>query len=116
MLALGAVASLPLAMMGMELREYAKQGVAEAITLGFNDKNYFRTDNMKWGDYLFTAIEKTGIYGPLGLVMQAQQSAQWGQGGIATLLGPTVETLEQALQDGFEVIPDRLIPVYSYLY
>jgi hypothetical protein len=116
MLALGAVASLPLAMMGMELREYAKQGVAEAITLGLNDKNYFRTDNMKWGDYLFTAIEKTGIYGPLGLVMQAQQSAQWGQGGIATLLGPTVETLEQALQDGFEVIPDRLIPVYSYLY
>ena len=116
MLALGAVASLPLAMMGMELREYAKQGAAEAITLGLNDKNYFRTDNMKWGDYLFTAIEKTGIYGPLGLVMQAQQSAQWGQGGIATLLGPTVETLEQALQDGFEVIPDRLIPVYSYLY
>lgn len=116
MLALGAVASLPLAMMGMELREYAKQGAAEVITLGLNDKNYFRTDNMKWGDYLFTAIEKTGIYGPLGLVMQAQQSAQWGQGGIATLLGPTVETLEQALQDGFEVIPDRLLPVYSYLY
>ena len=116
MLALGAVASLPLAMMGMELREYAKQGAAEVITLGMNDKNYFRTDNMKWGDYLSTAIEKTGIYGPLGLVMQAQQSAQWGQGGIATLLGPTAETLEQALQDGFEVIPDRLIPIYSYLY
>ena len=116
MLALGAVASLPLAMMGMELREYAKQGAAEAITLGFNEKNYFRTDNMKWGDYLSTAIEKTGIYGPLGLVMQAQQSAQWGQGGIATLLGPTAETLELALQDGFEVIPDRLLPIYSYLY
>lgn len=116
MLALGAVASLPLAMMGMELREYAKQGAAEAVTLGFNEKNYFRTDNMKWGDYLSTAIEKTGIYGPLGLVMQAQQSAQWGQGGIATLLGPTAETLELALQDGFEVIPDRLLPIYSYLY
>jgi hypothetical protein len=71
---------------------------------------------MKWGDYLSTAIEKTGIYGPLGLVMQAQQSAQWGQGGIATLLGPTAETLELALQDGFEVIPDRLLPIYSYLY
>ena len=103
-------------MMGMELREYAKDAAAETITLGFNDKNFFRTDNMSWGDYISTAIEKTGVYGPVGLLMMAQQSSKWGQGGVATLLGPTAETLEQVMQDGFEVIPDRLIPIYSYLY
>ena len=116
LLALAAAASLPLAMMGMELREYAKDAAAETITLGFNDKNFFRTDNMSWGDYISTAIEKTGVYGPVGLLMMAQQSSKWGQGGVATLLGPTAETLEQVMQDGFEVIPDRLIPIYSYLY
>lgn len=116
LLALAAAASLPLAMMGMELREYAKDAAAETITLGFNDKNFFRTDNMSWGDYISTVIEKTGVYGPVGLLMMAQQSSKWGQGGVATLLGPTAETLEQVMQDGFEVIPDRLIPIYSYLY
>ena len=116
LLALAAAASLPLAMMGMELREYAKDAAAETLTLGFNDKNFFRTDNMSWGDYISTAIEKTGVYGPVGLLMMAQQSSKWGQGGVATLLGPTAETLELTMQDGFEVIPDRLIPIYSYLY
>ena len=114
--ALFAVATLPLAMMGMELREYVKDATAETITLGANEKDFFRTDKMSWGDYISTAVEKTGIYGPWALLMMAQQSAQWGQGGVATLLGPTAETVEQFLQDGFEVVPDRLIPIYSYLY
>ena len=114
--ALFAVATLPLAMMGMELREYIKQGTAEAITLGFNEKDFFRTDKLSWSDYIWTAIDKTGIYGPWSLLFMAQQSAEWGQGGVSTLLGPTAETLEQTLQDGFEVIPDRLLPIYSYLY
>ena len=113
--ALFAVATLPLAMMGMELREYIKQGTAEAITLGFNEKDFFRTDKLSWSDYIWTAIDKTGIYGPWSLLFMAQQSAEWGQGGVSTLLGPTAETLEQTLQDGFEVIPDRLLPIYSYL-
>lgn len=116
LLGLAAVATLPLAMMGMELREYIKDAAAETLTLGFNEKNFYRTDSMSWGDYLSTAIEKTGVYGPLGIVLMAKQSSQWGQGGIATLLGPTAENVEQFMQDGFEVIPNRLIPVYSYLY
>lgn len=116
LLGLAAVATMPLAMMGMELREYIKDATAETLTLGFNEKNFYRTDNMSWGNYLSTALEKTGVYGPLGIVLMAKQSSEWGQGGVATLLGPTAETVEQFMQDGFQVIPDRLLPVYSYLY
>jgi hypothetical protein len=113
-LALSAVALLPLAMAGMELREYAKTGAAEVFTLGQSDKNYFRTDSMDWGTYISEAIEKTGVYGPLSIVSMAHRSSEWNGSisGLAALLGPTFESIEAILGRGeFE----RLVPAAAVL-
>lgn len=108
-LALSAVALLPLAMIGMELREYAKTGLAFVGTLGQSDKNYFRTDDMEWGAYLGEAFDKAGIYGPLSIASMAYRSGQWNgpAAGLSALLGPTFESVEAVFGRGdFE----RLVP------
>ena len=96
MLALAAVALLPLAMMGMELREYAKAATAFATTFGQSDKDYFRSDTLSWSNYLSEVIEKTGIYGPMSILMMANKSNQWhgSLSGVASILGPTAESIE----------------------
>ena len=113
-LALSAVALLPLAMAGMELREYAKTGLAFFTTLGQSEKNYFRTDNMEWGAYLGEALDKTGVYGPLSIVSMAYRSGQWNgpAAGLAALLGPTAESVEAVFGRGEF---DRLVPAAAIL-
>ena len=113
-LALSAVALLPLAMAGMELREYAKTGAAAVFTLGQSDKDYFRTDSMDWGTYLSEAIDKTGVYGPLAIVSMAHRSSEWNgtDAGLAALLGPTFEMIEALIGRGeFE----RIVPIAAVL-
>ena len=114
MLALSAVALLPLAMVGMELREYAKTGLAFFTTLGQSEKDYFRTDNMEWGAYLGEALDKTGVYGPLSIVSMAYRSGQWNgpAAGLAALLGPTAESVEAVFGRGEF---DRLVPAAAIL-
>ena len=113
-LALSAVALLPLAMAGMELREYAKTGLAFFTTLGQSEKDYFRTDTMEWGAYLGEALDKTGVYGPLSIVSMAYRSGQWNgpAAGLAALLGPTAESVEAVFGRGEF---DRLVPAAAIL-
>ena len=113
-LALSAVALMPLAMAGMELREYAKTGAAFFTSFGQSDKNYFRTDDMTWGTYLGEVLDKTGIYGPLSIVSMAYRSGQWNgpAAGLATLLGPSFETAEALVGRGEF---DRIVPAAAIL-
>ena len=113
-LALSAATLLPLAMAGMELREYAKTGTAFALSLGQSDKNYFRTDDMEWGAYLGEVLDKTGIYGPLSIVTMAMRTNEWhGSGaGLATLLGPSFEMVEAVVGRGEF---DRIVPAAAIL-
>lgn len=113
-MALAAVALLPLAMIGMELREYAKTGSAFALTFGESDKNYFTTDDMTWAEYIGTALDKAGIFGPLTILYMANKSTSWNgaPAGIATLLGPTFETADAVLRRG-EI--DRITPGFAIL-
>ena len=98
------IATLPLAMMGMELREYAKYGLAYALP-GFSpdDKNYFRTDDMSWTQYGKAAFERSFAFGPATIGHQMMQAADWGRGPLGVVsvgLGPTAETAERVLTDG----------------
>lgn len=112
-LALSAVALLPLAMAGMELREYTKTAGAFIGTFGQSDKNYFRTDTMEWGSYLNEIVDRAGIYGPLSIFSMAYKTGQWNgpTAGLATLFGPTAESAEAALRGDLS----RLMPVAAIL-
>lgn len=117
-LLLTAVATMPLAMLGMELREYAKNGLAWLLPGVEPDQKYFRSDKMDWDDYWFEIIEKSGFLGPLSMARMAHQNAEWGSSAIFTLLGPTAETIEEAFRNGWRVdrtFGNRLLPIYSQL-
>lgn len=117
-LLLTAVATMPLAMLGMELREYAKNGLAWLLPGVSADQKYFRSDKMDWGDYWFEIIEKSGFLGPLSMARMAHQNAEWGDSALFALLGPTAETIEEAFKNGWRVdrtFGNRLLPIYSQL-
>ena len=117
-LMLTAVATMPLAMLGMELREYAKYGLAWLLPGVEPQARYFRSDRMDWNDYWFEIIEKSGFLGPMSIARMAHQNAEWGNSAIFTLLGPTAETIEEVFQNGWRVdrtISNRLLPIYNQL-
>ena len=116
--ALTAVATMPLAMLGMELREYAKTGLAWALP-GVDPKaRYFRTDRMDWDEYLFEVFDRSGFLGPLSMGVMANQQAEWGKSPLVSLLGPTAETIDTAFTNGWEVdktLKGRILPIYNQL-
>ena len=128
---LGAM-TLPLAMLGLELREYAKTGLAyivpgESPTLASGEKTavlglgtkYFKTDNMEWGEYLGEIIERTGVFGPGHLFASISEANRWGDSRIVSALGPSAQLMEQwaqAIWNGnFGPAVDRLIPIKASL-
>jgi len=113
--ALMGIATMPLAMVGMELREYAKFGLAWAIPgIDHEAKNYFRTDDMSWGTYMGAAFDRGFAMGPFTIARQAMQAADWGRGvtgAAAVVLGPTAETLHRMSTDGFpSTLENRILP------
>ena len=113
--ALMGVATMPLAMVGMELREYAKYGLAWAIPgIDHEAKNYFRTDGMSTSQYLGAAFDRAYAFGPMTIASQALQSMDWGRGPIgaaATVAGPTAETVTRLFQDGVSsTFTNRILP------
>lgn len=117
LMALTAVAYLPLAMLGLELREYAKYGIAWVLPGVDADANrYFKSDRMDWAAYTNEMFDRAGLFGPAALLTMAGQQAEWGQSAFASLLGPSAETVEDVFREGWEVVPNRLLPVYSLVY
>lgn len=113
--ALMGIATMPLAMVGMELREYAKYGLAWAIPgIDHEAKNYFRTDSMGWSQYLGAAFDRSFAAGPITIGSQAMQSMDWGggiTGAAATVAGPTAETINRIFTDGFgSTFENRMLP------
>lgn len=113
--ALMGIATMPLAMLGMELREYAKFGLAWAIPgIDHNAKNYFRTDDMSTGQYFWAAFDRSFAAGPATIASQAMQAADWGRGvtgAAAVVAGPTAETVNRIFTDGFgSTFENRMLP------
>ena len=96
---LTAAAFLPLAAMGLELREYAKVGLSYAIPGIDGSTKYLRSDSMDWGTYMTELWDRAGLNGPASILLSAQRSAEWGNSGLATVLGPTAESIEKIITD-----------------
>lgn len=119
LLALTFASTLPFAMLGLELREFAKYGLAAVLPFVDADARYFRTDRMDYPSYAYEIIvNRSGIHGPMGIPMAASAATDYGPSFGAALLGPTAEMIDTALDNGFRVdrtLKDRLLPLYNQL-
>ncbi|MGB0358436.1 MAG: hypothetical protein ACPGC4_01200 [Litorivicinaceae bacterium] len=113
--ALAAVPFMALAMVSMEAREWAKEGLSTLLPFTDDEANYFRSDNMSWGDYSFEVFDRAGFLGPWTMATMMHQNAQWDQNALLPLLGPTAETIDTVLRDGWSSVPNRLVPIYNQL-
>lgn len=116
-MALAGVAFMPLAMISLELRELAKYLIAGVLP-GVNQSGgrYFRSDRMDWSQYMTEIFDRSGFNGPMSIATSMMHADKWGKTPLAPLLGPTYDLVESAVIDGWKVIPDRVIPVYSIVY
>ena len=116
-LALAGVAFMPLAMISLELRELAKYLIAGVLP-GVDQAGgkYFRSDRMDWGQYWSEIFDRSGFNGPMSIATSMMNADRWGSTPLAPLLGPTYDLAESAVLDGWEVIPDRILPGYSIVY
>jgi len=113
---LAGLATFPLAMFGLELREYTKNGLAWILPGVAADDKYFRSDKMGWLEYSGEIIDRSGVLGPFTLLNMMHQQADWGKSPILPLLGPTAETIDTTLRNGFDIgktFGDRLAPIYN---
>ena len=93
-------AFMPLAAMGLELREYAKVGLSYAIPGIDGSFKYLRTDKMDYGTYFTELFSRAGLDGPMGFLTMAQRSGTYGGSALATLAGPTAELVEKTIRIG----------------
>ena len=116
-LALAGVAFMPLAMISLELRELSKYLIAGVLPgINQNGGRYFRSDRMDWGQYMAEIFDRSGFNGPMSIATSMMNADKWGSTPLAPLLGPTYDLAESAFVDGWEVIPDRILPGYSIVY
>ena len=114
-LLLAATTLLPLTMLGLDLRERFKVGLAWLLPgISPEDKNYRRSLDMDWGEYSFEILDRSGALGPLGLALPMfMESKRYGDPFWVGPLGPAFErTLD--LANGKLDIQD-MIPLYSQL-
>ena len=92
-LILTAVALLPLSMLGLDLRERVKIGLAAVLPgISPKDKNYRRSLDMDWGEYMFEVTERSGAFGPASLALPFLiPSRNFGKPAWLSPLGPTAE-------------------------
>ena len=102
-LALTAIATMPLAMLALELREYAKYGLAAIIPGADATDRYFRSDRMDWGEYFVEIFDRSGFAGAFAIAGMMNQNAEWGQNPLLPLAGPTAETVDKLIDNGFDI-------------
>ena len=112
---LGAATLLPLTMLGFDLRERFKVGLAWVLPgVSPEDKNYRRSQSMDWGEYSTEIIDRSGILGPFTLALPLfMEDKRYGDPMWVGPLGPTVEK-------GYDLITGNLrvkdiTPFYSPL-
>ena len=90
---LGAATLLPLTMLGFDLRERFKVGLAWVLPgVSPDDKNYRRSQDMDWGEYTTEIIDRSGVLGPFTLALPLfMEDRRYGDPMWVGPLGPTVE-------------------------
>jgi len=90
-LLIGAGLLLPLTAIGLELREFIKYLGRSAVGDQEGAARAFRSDEMAWGLYMLELLDRSGIFGPFGLIFPMAQASKYGDPFILPWLGPTAE-------------------------
>ena len=103
----------PLAMAGMALRDELKQGLLPWRTA---PRPSFDKDADGWVSEMGKLVSRTGILGPIQLILDADRSSSWGRSFTFALLGPTATKLEEfAMADDLMDGMLRMTPGLSML-
>lgn len=86
---LAAMFMLPLAALSIETRDWMRYG--DDISPSDRDTDI---------EYLQRLVSRTGVLGPLELASSFRQAEQYGDSGVAALLGPSVQHIETLMSDG----------------
>ena len=74
-----------------ELREFIKYLGRSAVGDQEGAARAFRSDEMAWGLYILELLDRSGIFGPFGLIFPMAQASKYGDPFILPALGPTAE-------------------------
>lgn len=85
-----AAATLPLAMVGYELRKELTQDIPASM-LGVPVPNKQESDL----DYLMNLANRSGLLGPMAYMVDAQNAADHGEFFLLSIAGPTVDKLQE---------------------
>ena len=108
---------LPITMLGWEIREFTKAGLAwllPGISPDDAGVNYYRTNTMTNGQYWTEAIDRTGMLGPVSMALPVfLEDHRHGKPFWLSPLGPTAERLYDGITWDWKVAD--YIPGYSQL-
>ena len=112
---MGAVTLLPLTMLGLDLRERFKVGLAYALPgVSPQDKNYRRSLEMDFGEYSTEILDRSGILGPYTMALPLfVERKRYGDPLWVGPLGPTIGTGYDLISG--DIKAKNLIPFYSAL-
>lgn len=117
---LAGVAFMPLAMLSLEMKELSKYLLAMVLPGVEANGRYFRSDYMETGEYLSEIFDRAGYAGPAGIIGMIGQTYDWGETGLAPILGPTYGLVVDDILldglirgDGLSILPKRVIPGYN---
>ena len=114
---MGAATLLPLTMLGWDLRERFKMGLAMLLPgISPNDPgvNYRQSQSMSSGEYWFDVLDRSGSLGPYALAIPLfMEDKRYGNPWFIPILGPTAEKSWEVVTGDFD--PLDYAPVYSQL-
>jgi hypothetical protein len=108
---------LPLTIIGWEIREFTKAGLAWLLPgVSPNDPgvDYYRTDSMTNGQYYTELFDRTGMLGPASMALPLfLESHRHGKPFWISPLGPAAERVYDGIT--LDLKPADFIPIYSQL-
>ena len=116
-------ALLPLAMIGMELRELLKYFLSPiSSAVDFNDRteafsfdsSKFRTNDMGYGEWLLEASDRSGVFGAYTMLFPMFEAGRFGDEFYTSLLGPTAQRVEDLVKG--DVQTKDFIPGFASVY
>ena len=113
----GAALIMPLTMLGWDIRERFKIGLAYMLPgIDPNDPgvNYRASKNMSTGRYWFEVLDRSGMMGSAALALPlVMEEKQYGKGPLIPILGPGAEKAYDLLEGEAQAFD--YFPVYSQL-
>ena len=112
---MAAVTILPLTMLGLDMRERFKIGLAWALPgVSPQDKDYRRSLSMSPGEYSIEIMDRSGLLGPYTMALPLfVNEKRYGDPLWVGPLGPTIGTGYDLISG--DIKPKNLIPFYSAL-